>query len=62
MMGYSYVCLFISVIGLFSCLTLGLFEDQAGEFDWKIENIGTIQQSFSKVVRWAHMSYELFVF
>jgi hypothetical protein len=38
-----------AAIALFSSLAFGLFEEQAGEYDWKIESIGAMQQSFNKV-------------
>lgn len=38
-----------TAIALFSSLAFGLFEEQAGEYDWKIESIGAIQQSFNEV-------------
>ena len=43
-----YVCM--TLVGLFSTFASGLFEEQAGEFDWKIENIGEIQQSITEVI------------
>jgi hypothetical protein len=48
-MGYSFLQLFVAIFALSLSVTFGLFEEQAGEYDWKIDNIGVIQQSFSKV-------------
>jgi hypothetical protein len=48
-MGRSVMSFCFTAIALFSSLAFGLFEEQAGEYDWKIESIGAIQQSFNKV-------------
>jgi hypothetical protein len=48
-MVFSHICFSLVVIALFSSVVLGIFEEQAGEYDWKIDNIGAIQQSFNKV-------------
>mmetsp|Transcript_16375 Transcript_16375/g.15694 ORF Transcript_16375/g.15694 Transcript_16375/m.15694 type:complete len:1227 (-) Transcript_16375:96-3776(-) len=47
-MVFSHICFSLVVIALFSSVVLGIFEEQAGEYDWKIDNIGIIQQSFNK--------------
>jgi hypothetical protein len=48
-MVFSQICFSLVIIALFSSVVLGIFEEQAGEYDWKIDNIGVIQQSFNKV-------------
>jgi hypothetical protein len=48
-MGRFLMSFCFTAIALFSSLAFGLFEEQAGEYDWKIESIGAIQQSFNKV-------------
>jgi hypothetical protein len=48
-MVFSQICLSLVIIALFSSVVHGIFEEQAGEYDWKIDNIGVIQQSFDKV-------------
>ena len=49
-MGRSLMYVCMTLVGLFSTFASGLFEEQAGEFDWKIENIGEIQQSITEVI------------
>ena len=48
MMGHRRILLCFAVI-LISSLAGALFEEQAGEYDWKIESIGVIEQSFVQV-------------
>lgn len=50
-MRVSFIQLSVLVSGLFLSSVFGLFEDQAGEYDWKIDNIGVIQQSFTQVCK-----------
>jgi hypothetical protein len=48
MMGHRRILLCFAVI-LISSLAGALFEEQAGEYDWKIESIGVIEQSLVQV-------------
>jgi hypothetical protein len=38
-------------IALFCNAVMAILEEQAGEFDWKIDGIGEVQLSLSKVRR-----------
>jgi hypothetical protein len=40
---------FILILGIFTFRSFALFEDQAGEFDWNIDNVGFIQNAVTKV-------------
>jgi hypothetical protein len=40
---FTWLCLFCTVVTLIP--VIAIYEEQLGEYDWKSENIGAIQQS-----------------